>query len=182
MKDIYLRHGPNVHFDHKELLLFLSKWIQPQNYLELGTLDGSVFKEVAKNCVKATTVDIKPREFELPSNAQYYMGTTDDFFRQLPPTTKYDMIFVDADHTHTQSLKDFINAQSFLIDDGIILLHDTYPINTEYLSPNLCYDSYKTALYIKNHMADDFEQVTLPFPPGATIIRKIKRSKQLLWL
>lgn len=182
MKDIYLRHGRNVHFDHAELLVFLSKWIRPENYLELGILDGSVFKQVAKNCVNATAVDIVPRNFELPENGKYYMGTTDEFFRQLPPNEKFDMIFVDADHSHEQSLKDFINAQSFLVDDGIIVLHDTYPINSEYLSPNLCYDAYKTALYIKNHMSDDFELVTLPFPPGATIVRKIKKGKQLLWL
>lgn len=182
MNDIYARHGKNIHFDHVVLLTYLAKWMRPVNYVELGIMDGSVFRQIAPYCLRATAVDIIPRNFDLPDNGTYFMGTTDEFFRQLDISTRFDMIFIDADHSHEQSLKDFMNARHFLVEDGIIVLHDTYPFDAEYLAPNLCSEAYKTALYIKNHMANEFESVTLPFPPGATIVRKIQRNKQVKWL
>jgi predicted O-methyltransferase YrrM len=182
MKPIYLRHETWELFDHKSLLEVFIKWMKPIHYLELGVREGTMFTEVSKYCVRATAVDITPIRFELPNNAEYHFGTTDSFFEQLSYDVKFDFIFIDADHSYEQSLKDFVNAQKYLIEDGLIVLHDTYPINTEYLRPDLCNDSYKTALYIKNNMSDQFEVFTLPFPPGLTFIRKVRRSKQLLWL
>jgi len=69
-----------------------------------------------------------------------------------------------------------------VIEDGIIFLHDTYPYSPSMFRPDLCNDVYKTAHYIKVNFNDSFESVTLPFNPGLTIVKKISRDKQLIYL
>lgn len=183
MIEIYSRNQPPPieKFDHTSFINFLAEWIRPESYLELGVRDGNNFNVISSKSKKSTAVDINPLMFNLPSNANFYLGSTDDFFRDLPKEEKFDLIFIDADHSHEQSLKDFINSQNFLIEDGFVILHDTYPINQDYLDPNFCNDAYLTALYIKNNLSDSFESLTLPFHPGLTIVKKISKNKQLIW-
>ena len=50
------------------------------------------------------------------------------------------------------------------------------------LTPDLCHDAYKTALFIKQKLAQEFEIVTLPFNPGLTIVKKMNKEKQLSYL
>lgn len=183
MKDIYLRNQPPPveKFDHTSFISFLADWISPENYLELGVRWGENFKIISSKSIKSTAVDLDPIQFDLPENSISYLGTTDDFFDSLDSDERFDLIFIDADHSHEQSLKDFLNSQKFLIEDGFIILHDTYPINDSYLDPSICNDSYKTAHYIKQNLSDSFESITLPFHPGLTIVKKIAKHKQLLW-
>jgi hypothetical protein len=183
MIDIYLRNQPppTETFDHKSFLVFLSCWIKPEHYLELGVRSGDVFREVSKKCSKATGVDISPIEFNLPNNANFFQSSTDSFFERLDDNEKFDMIFIDADHSYEQSLKDFNNSQKHLVNDGFIIMHDTYPLSDFYIEPNLCNDVYKTALFIKNNLIENFEILTLPFHPGLTIVKKINRDKQMIW-
>lgn len=183
MLDIYLRNTPPPaeKFDHTSLILFLAEWIKPEHYLELGVRTGDNFKKISYKSIKSTAVDIKPLLFDLPKNSNFYLGNTDDFFNSLDKNEKFDLIFIDADHSHEQSLKDFINSSNFLINDGFIILHDTYPINEDYIKPELCSDSYKTPLYIKQNLYNDFEILTLPFHPGLTLVKKINRNRQLIW-
>lgn len=168
--------------NHKTFLSVIAQHMVPVHYLELGVCDGDVFTEIASHSVKATAVDTRNIEFTLPSNAEYYQGTTDLYFENLSDEVKFDMIFIDADHNHKQSLVDFMNAQRHLIDDGFIFLHDTYPMNETFFNRAFCDDSYKTAHYIKSYMSDSFEVLTLPFHPGLTLVKKIKKDKQLIWL
>lgn len=183
MLDIYLRNQPPPieTFDHTSFISFLADWIRPEHYLELGVRGGLNFQNISQKSVKSTAVDLQPIVFDLPNNANFYLGSTDDFFDSLPLETKFDLVFIDADHSHEQSLKDFMNSQRFLIDDGFIILHDTYPINEDFLDANLCNDCYKTPLYIKNNLFSQFEVLTLPFHPGLTIVKKISKDRQLLW-
>lgn len=183
MIDIYLRNQPPPveKFDHISFISFLAEWIRPEHYLELGVRHGDNFKNISSKSKKSTGVDLMPVEFEIPKNANMYLGSTDDFFNSLDTNESFDLIFIDADHSHYQSLKDFKNAQKFLIEDGFIILHDTYPLNEEYLDSNYCNDVYKTAHFIKKYLSDDFEVITLPFHPGLTLVKKIKKYKQLIW-
>ena len=184
MKPIHLRNvpPPTETFNHVEFIKYLATWLKPENYLELGVRWGTAFKEIAPMAVKSTAVDVVPCQFQLPNNSIYIQDTTDNFFQKLNQDEKYDLIFIYADHSHEQSLKDFINAEKFLINDGFIILHDTYPYDLSYISPLYCNDCYKTALYIKNNLIKNFEIITLPFNPGLTLIKKIPQNKQLIYL
>jgi hypothetical protein len=183
MLDIYLRNQPPPveKFDHTSFISFLASWITPHHYLELGTRSGDNFIKISKLSIESTAVDMDELKFSLPDNSNFFNGLTDEFFDTLNPNVKFDLIFIDADHSHKQSLKDFLNAQKFLIEDGFIILHDTYPIDESYLDPTICDDSYRTAHFIKQNLSDSFESLTLPFHPGLTIVKKMNKSKQLLW-
>lgn len=183
ISQIHLRNvpPPAETFDHPKFLSDLFAWLKPENYLELGIRDGRNFKQVAKYCKKMVGVDISPINFTLEDNMTFHQKTTDDFFSSLEKNTQYDCVFIDADHSYEQSLKDFLNVKDMVVEDGFIFFHDTYPYAEYMMDRNLCNDVYKTALYIKQNLIDDFEILTLPFNPGLTIVKKISRNKQLIY-
>ena len=184
MKPIHLRNvpPPGETFNHVEFLDNLIYWIRPERYLELGVRDGSTFRVVAQHCDIAIGVDITPPPFNLESNMEFHTMTTDEYFNNLDPEIKFDVVFIDADHSHEQSLKDFLNVKDRIIDDGFIFLHDTYPYDPIFFDKHACNDVYKTALYLKQNFIDEFEVLTLPINPGVTIVKKINRNKQLIYL
>ncbi|AEW02976.1 hypothetical protein A4D02_03005 [Niastella koreensis] len=185
MKSIYLRNvpPPTETFDHISFLELMAKWIKPEHYLELGVRDGKCFKRLSAFATTAVGVDMQPISYSLKRNMKFHLGTTDDYFASIKGTSvKFDLVFIDADHSYEQSLKDFMNAKEHMIEEGFIFLHDTHPYDLSMTEPELCSDTYKTALYIKQHLADDFEIITLPFNPGLTMTKKISRNKQLAYL
>lgn len=183
MKPIHLRNipPPAETFNHTAFFDFMLSWIRPENYLELGVRDGGNFVTVAKHCVKAVGVDIIPPRVTIQPNMEYHQSTTDDYFNTLSDDTMFDVVFIDADHSYEQSLKDFLNVKDRVIEDGFIFFHDTYPYDPSMMDVGQCNDVYKTALYIKENLIDEFEIVTLPINPGVTIVKKIKRNKQLIY-
>lgn len=184
MKPIHLRNvpPPSETFDHVEFLTFMAKWIKPEHYLELGVRCGRNFSSVSKFCKKATGVDIALHHFPVAENMELFNGFTDDYFAQLTEDQKFDMVFIDADHSHEQSLKDFINVKDRVIEDGFVFFHDTYPYDSWMFRPDQCNDCYKTALYIKQKFSAEFETVSLPFNPGVTIVKKMPINKQLFYV
>lgn len=187
MTPLHLRNLPtdprfNEVFDHVAFLSFMAKWIKPERYLELGVRGGQCFKSVSAYCKEAHGVDLHPIPYALLPGMVFHQCSTDAFFQALSPETQFDMVFVDADHSHEQSLKDFLNAARHVIEDGFIFLHDTYPYGEHLCVPEYCADAFKTPLYIKSQLGSEFEVVTLPFCPGLTIVKKTPRNRQLLFL
>lgn len=182
MTTIHLRNPGGEFFDHVGLLIFFAKWIKPRHYLELGIRRGTSFLPVSPLCEKATGVDVVVPNFPLLPNMDIRVQTTDSYFASLNPDTRFDMVFIDADHSHEQSLADFLNVKDRVIEDGFIFLHDTYPKDTSMIHPSWCCDCYKTALWIKQNLSAEFETVTLPFSPGLTIVKKMSIKKQVLFL
>ena len=182
MKPIHKRNvpPPAETFNHTEFFDLLFKWIRPECYLELGVRHGGNFVTLAKHCKKAIGVDIIDPEFRIEGNMEYSQMTTDKYFESLTDET-FDAVFIDADHSHTQSLKDFMNVKDRVIEDGFIFFHDTYPWDISMTNRGQCDDVYKTALYIKQNLIDDFEIITLPINPGVTICKKMKRDRQLIY-
>ena len=66
-----------------EVLLLVVNNKNVENYLELGVEHGFNFCDVSKKCKKSVGVDIiNSLKSELPENAEFFLGTTDDFFAQ----------------------------------------------------------------------------------------------------
>jgi predicted O-methyltransferase YrrM len=184
MLAIHLRNlpPPDETFDHVEFLASMARWIKPERYLELGVRDGRNFLKVAPYCHEAIGVDITPMSFEPAPNMTLKQMTTDAYFKSLKGADiQFDMVFIDADHSHEQSLLDFRHVLPLVIDDGFIFFHDTYPCLPYLFAKDKSDDCYKTALYIKQKLADHCEILTLPFNPGVTIVKKIARDKQLAY-
>lgn len=88
------------------------------SYCELGTQVRSInFDKII--CKDKFCVDIDPK-----ANADF-IGSTDDFFRQL--NRKFDLYFIDASHLWEDVRRDFNNAYRNLSMYGFLCLHDCNP-------------------------------------------------------
>lgn len=157
-----------------------------ERYLELGIRKGPCFNEVAPLAKEAYAVDIDDcyKYIKGNKNLIWYRGTTVEFLESHDRNKKFDLVFIDADHKHESSLRDFELVFPLVNDNGLILLHDTYPTCEELISSHYCADTYKTADYIRKnytpyHPDSQCEIVTLPFYFGVSVVRKLNR--QLLW-
>jgi len=171
---------------HSEVVYMIAKGLHDagflDTYLELGCKKGKTFNRVAPLAKVAFAIDINKDSYQRiksNKNLKWHCTKSQDFLKNYNDELKFDMIFIDADHCHESSLEDFKLSLPLLKDNGIILLHDTYPPAEVFTGKGYCFDSYKTAEWIKENKLDEVEVVTLPFYFGITIVRKTQ--KQLDW-
>lgn len=183
MQPIHLRNIPMPleTFDHVSFLEFMAAWIKPERYLELGVRTGASFERIYKYCQESWGVDMEEPTFDFPKESKFFLKNTNDFFKELDPSIKFDMVFIDADHSYEQSLLDFLNVKDRIIEDGFVFMHDTYPYDPVMTSPGLCHDAYMAPYFIKNNLAAEWEVLTLPFNPGLTILKRINTDKPIAW-
>lgn len=171
---------PAETFQHIDLIKWLSFWIKPIHYLELGVRTGVCFKEIIPISQHNTGVDIVHSE-ELKqfittrgwnSKTDLFTGTTDEYFDSLRDNTIFDLVFIDADHNYEQCLKDFLNVKDRVVKNGFVIFHDTYPYSKEFMETKVRGECYKVPMYIKDNLHTEWELVTLPFNPGLTIAKK----------
>lgn len=184
---ISLRNGDiqnKLSLNHLELIEYLVRLFKPNRFLELGVQFGELSKRiiplvnfyVGVDMVKNSNIEYLENTF---SNFNFYKGTTNLFFENYPKQI-YDMVFIDADHSHKQSYEDFLNVKDMLPNDGIIVFHDTYPVSVKWTNFDLSGDCYKTSEIIRSKHNNEFEIFTFPINPGLSIARKC--HKQLNWL
>lgn len=174
-------HGQQVVFNHVEYIKNLALWLKPERYLEVGIYENQCLSAIAPFCKEVYAVDIKLRNSNLPKNCSFFEMTSDIFFEKLDSSVDFDLVFIDGCHSHEQSLKDFLNVKGKIIEDGFIIMHDSYPIDMSWAASDLCGEVYKTVEYIKKHFIYEFEILTLPFHPGLSIIKKMNINKQLCY-
>lgn len=101
---------------------YLIKQKKYKRYLEIGVRTPSLnFDNI--NCEYKDGVDPNPI-----SSCKYIM-TSDEFFKKIPESKKYDIIFIDGLHLCYQVLKDINNSLKHLSMKGTIVLHDCNPIS-----------------------------------------------------
>lgn len=171
--------------DHVEIVkavaIGLKKAGNLKRYLELGIRKGTCFNIVAPIAEEAYGIDIDDcyKHIKNNKNLVWHHGATTEFLTNHNKNKPFDLVFIDADHRHESSLKDFELVFPHVNDNGLILLHDAYPPDKTFLSFKYCGDTYKTADYIRRNYNKICEIVTLPFYYGVAIVRKLDR--QLLW-
>lgn len=165
--------------DHIGIVTELTRQLNPSIYVELGCGEGETINRVVEYIGKAIGVDHDDNARFLDKRVEFYHTTTDLFFETIKDSLLIDMLFIDANHDYAQALKDFINFSSIVNDNGIILMHDTFPIDENHTLNWRCSDVWRVASHIRKNYSKDFEIVTLPIHPGISIIRK--SSKQLVW-
>jgi hypothetical protein len=100
-------------------------------YLELGVGNNENF--LAINCANKVSVDIGHRGI--------FRGTTDQYFSQLSPRIKFDVIFIDACHDFDFVLRDFNN--SIRHSTRWIIMHDMIPPTEAFTKPSRCSDCFR---------------------------------------
>ena len=140
--------------------------IGAKTYLEIGCQNReNNFNHIV--CEKKICVDIDPA-----ANPDVRMSS-DDYFEnyQMP----FNVVFVDGDHSHEQSLKDIMNALDIAV--MLVICHDTNPIDEKYAGPEWSGEVFKTIVEVNNRT--DYHYYTyLEDPHGLTVIQKrVKRGQ-----
>ena len=160
--------------NHSDLISELVKQLNCSTYLELGVYDGVTLSKVSKHVNRVISVDIKDLRKE--KVGEFHMKTTDEFFTTF--NEKIDVIFIDADHNFESVKKDFINSFNLLSEFGMIILHDTDPIEPMYLDSGYCGDSYKMDHWVRENY-DYLDVMTLPITEAGLTLVKRKKDKRV---
>lgn len=156
--------------------------------LEIGVGESSIYLSALArkynrkiyNCdVSASKID-NPLTIEgylAPERAVLFRGPSDDLFKVVE--SKIALAFIDGDHNYAQARKDFDNLVPFMVDNGYILLHDTYPPTEDYVDENRCGTVYRLRQEIEQD--NRFDCITLPVGTamgvGITIVRKKAKDR-----
>ena len=159
--------------EYKDFILELVKLFKPNTYVEIGARFGYVFNAVSPLVKRSIAVDLRLKGIKQKQGVECYQIDSKEFAKQWKDPI--DLLFIDANHDSKAVLTDFRNLAPFVKEHtGLILLHDTYPINRDLLRKDACSDAWKTAKKINRLRAySDYEICTLPGPhAGLSIIRK----------
>ncbi len=168
---------------HSDFIGILTSIYQPNNYLELGLYKGETLLKVLPYVKNAVAVDMilsnEVKDIKNPK-VEKYECDTNTFFQKWDLNKRFDFIFIDADHCYESALHDFINSTKILNRDGVIVMHDTNPIDNRYFDKGYCGDSYKIVPLIENTYKDDYNIYTLPLTEAGLSIITLKNSTRTI--
>ena len=181
---VVLRYEGKVdHKWHQDLILHLASVMRPENYLEVGIFHCGLFNRMLPYAKKLTGVDLSPGagQYMVSSpKAKFVCSDSVGYAKKLKEQGEtFDFIFIDADHSEKAVQDDFLHYEDLLRPHGLILLHDTHPIDEAATSQERCGDGY-LAIDRFSRQTDKWEMMTIPLHPGLTLCRR--RTRQLDWL
>jgi hypothetical protein len=145
-------------------------------YLELGLRECETFNRVAPICDLAVGVDSNRSCLDFHGGeGRVYCVPTSLFFENASERD-FNLVFIDADHSKEAVQRDFEGVFPLVVDQGLILIHDTYPVRRRQLKRMYCHDAYRAVKGLKNKYAGQCEMMTLPLEPGLTICRKTQEQ------
>ncbi len=183
IKTVALRSEGQVnHKWHQDFILHLVSIMRPANYLEVGIYRCGLFNRILPFASKLTGIDLSPEsgKFMVSSpKAKFVCSDSVSYAKRLKEAGEtFDFIFIDADHSEQAVQGDFSHYVELLRPHGLILLHDTHPIDDLATSQARCGDGY-LAIDRFSRQTDVWEIMTIPLHPGLTLCRK--RKTQLSW-
>jgi predicted O-methyltransferase YrrM len=181
------RTKKNNEVAYYNLLFALACGVLPTTILELGTGPGVsslAFIRVLQYCSAAWkrnchlhTCDVDPNAIKPllryePLVVPHVKQTDELAVEWATHRTPIDILYIDAAHSHEQSLADFQNFSPYVLPNGLILMHDVHPLTPEHEDLRFSGTVYKTALFLKANYAHEFEYVTYPHLSGIGLLRR----------
>lgn len=112
------------------------------------------------------------------SDCLLFACSSDEMFKKLA-VPAIALGFIDGDHIYEQVKKDFYNLLPYVVENGWIILHDTYPPNEDYIDENHCGTVYKLRQEIEKN--PDLDCITLTrgcaMDVGLTLVRKKPKAR-----
>ena len=139
-------------------------------YLEIGVFRGDCLAAVAPLCGEAHGVDVSfERLSEDVAGARLWPMTSDAFFEAYDGP-RPDLVFVDGDHDYAQARRDARNALEILSDEGVLFLHDTWPVLRAATERMVCGGVHR----VVGELQEDprFEVATIRRWPGLSLVTK----------
>jgi predicted O-methyltransferase YrrM len=180
----------NSQMGYYNLLFSLAIAAKPSLILELGTGPGlsSLAFARALQYYRARdgqngilhTCDIDPKPIaELNRHIKFgnlivphIMSTDELSVKWKESATPIDFLYIDAYHSHEQSLADFEHFWPYIVPNGLVLMHDTFPLSPNHEDLKYSGTVWKTAQHIKKFYSSECELVTFPYLCGIGILRK----------
>jgi len=159
---------------HVELISLFAAELNPGTYAEIGIYEGETFNRVkAPHKIAVDIVESALGFIPQQEGVHKILGDARVFEEYLKMNQiQVDLLFIDADHAASSVVQDFSVCEKYMSDQGVILLHDTFPGTEAFSSPAFCGDAYK-AIPILREKFPHWTFVTLPIHPGLTIATKI---------
>lgn len=170
-------------YQQGRLLTIISKMLQPQNILEIGTFTGYAtlcLAEGLRKDAKITTLDVNEELAYLPKkyfaeskfanqidfklqNALEYLKETDEVF---------DLVFIDADK---ENYVEYFNLIKPKLKSGSVILFDNVLWYGKVLEENPKQKSTQKIKELNDMIAkdEDFENLILPLRDGVNLLRKL---------
>ena len=201
LKDMIYASGHGVGKNNTlDSIFSLVKLIKPKVSLVIGSGCGLIPRIIREAQIDSNINHSKTYLIDLGENmgAQpHLIHNKESLFRKLYPEiivynsysypdglefikskeTGIDILWIDGDHTHEGSKKDFVFFSEFINDNGLIFMHDTAPNGINNKQPDWC-GVNKTIDFIKESYKDKYELLNFTkigdFEPGAgfAIIKK----------
>lgn len=110
--------------------------------LEVGCYKGGTARGFIELGATVLSIDVNPQPEavkltqEMPDKFSILVGTSDDFHDVLS-RHKFDMLFIDGDHTEEWARKDYENLVPYIRPGGLVVFHDI--ANTELHAKQNCH-------------------------------------------
>ncbi|RVT98682.1 glycosyltransferase [Rhodovarius crocodyli] len=174
--------------DYLHHLRRLHQRLRPDLYVEIGCFEGASLR-LARPVGRVLAVDPAPRlAAPPPANATIVQATSDDFFAgpdaaMLAPGI--DLAFIDGDHSFAQVLKDFINLERHAAPGGVIVLHDTLPLDeaTSTVPRRTTFysgDGWRLLAVLRELRPELGVDTIATYPTGLTLVRGLDPASSLL--
>jgi len=160
---------------HIEFILSLAKVVRPAVYVELGLFQCELFNKMIPYCSSLIGVDhnIESGNYMIKNKkTKFFHCSTSEFcLTATNMKIEIDLLFIDASHDFKNVKNDFLNYFPLIKNNGLILLHDSYPKDHESTDSKICGDGYK-AIDELTRSANGYEMITILVHPGLTLCRK----------
>ena len=165
-------------------------YLKPKTYVEIGVRHGESFA-LATTASHSVAIDPEPNiAMDLPSGAQIFKMTSDEFFNKHDLSTilngqKLDLAFIDGMHLFEFALRDFLNLERFCNPNSVILVHDCYPIdevtsNRERTTQTWSGDVWKLIVCLKKYRPE-LQICCIDVPPtGLAVIINLNNNSNII--
>lgn len=181
------RPGPG----YRKWLEILHGALRPGLYVEIGVETGRTLR-IAKPGTAVIGIDPDPR---LPADGaaapdvRVFAMTSQEFFATSEAVAALpgpvDLAFIDGDHRFASVLHDFLELEARMAPDGVIALHDTWPLDARTagstrLTGFYSGDGWKLVPCLRA-LRPDLRLMTIPAAPtGLTLVTGLDPASTLL--
>ncbi len=116
---------------HKEILIHIAKLFNYKSYLEIGTQNpNNCFDHIPCEINISVDTDLSSKADYVMTSREFWKGIDLEIETEHCPD-KFDLIFIDGEHTHKENKNDLKEALKNLSPKGTIVMHDAKPWNEE---------------------------------------------------
>ena len=139
-------------------------------YVEVGVFQGECLTQVAPLCGQAHGVDVSFERLKHDTApARLWPMASDEFFERYDGPAP-DVIFVDGDHAYEQARRDARNALAIVAPEGVLFLHDTWPVFRAATERLLCGGVHRVVEELQADAA--LEVATIRRWPGLSLVTR----------